>query len=252
MRQGALYLPILLVAIAGCQSGDSLSPTAGQPSTRSAAAPHDFAQETHVDYVKPPTAAAAPVATTESADYSLENGGARWFTGSGVEYAIAGTQPIANANSAVTAGVATVDGFITTRSFTRKDATTQTNPCTGSASTITWASIDGPGNIVAATGFCYVVATKEIVGFTMTIDKDESWSIVNNPTTTLDVQNTVTHEFGHAAGLGHVHAPKDGCLTMYPYVALGETQKRTLGLGDKLGMQVLYNSTDVTVGTCGS
>jgi hypothetical protein len=251
MRQGALYLPALLVVIAGCQSGDSLSPTTGQPTTSNAVAPHDFAQETHVDYVKPPTTAAAPVATTESDDYSLEDGGARWFTGSAVEYAIAGTQPIRNANSAVTTAVATVDGFITTRSFTRKDATTQTNPCTGTANTIQWTTIDGPGNIVAGTSFCYRVATKEIVGFSMIIDREESWSI-GSTATTLDVQNTVTHEFGHAAGLGHVHAPQDGCLTMYPYVAFGEIQKRTLGLGDKLGMQTLYGSTDVTAGTCGS
>lgn len=251
MRQGALFLPVLLVAIAGCQSGDSLSPTTGQPTTRSATAPHDFAQETHVDYVKPATMAAALVATTEADDFSLENGGARWFTGSGVEYAIAGTQPVRGANTAVTTAVATVDGFITTRSFSRKDATTQTNPCTGSANTIQWAAIDGPGNVVAATSFCYIVSTKEIVGFTMTIDKDESWSI-GSTSTTLDVQNTVTHEFGHAAGLGHVRAPQDGCLTMYPFVAFGEIQKRTLGLGDKLGMQTLYNSTDVTPGTCGT
>jgi Matrixin len=251
MRQGALYLPVLLVVIAGCQSGDSLSPTTGQPTTSRAAAPHDLVQETHVDYVKPPTAAPALVATTESDDYSLESGGARWFTGSAVEYAIAGTQPITKANTAVTTAVATVDGFVTTRSFTRKDATTQTNPCTGLKNTIQWASIDGPGNVVAATSFCYFLATKEIVGFTMTIDKDESWSIGSTPTT-LDVQNTVTHEFGHAVGLGHVHAPQDGCLTMYPFVAFGEIQKRTLGLGDKLGMQTLYNSSDVTAGTCGT
>jgi matrixin len=144
-----------------------------------------------------------------------------------------------------------VDGYVTTRTFSRKDATTQSNPCTGSPNTIQWASIDGPGNVVAETSFCYHVNTKEIVGFTMIIDQEESWSI-GGSSTTLDVQNTVTHEFGHAAGLGHVHAPKDGCLTMYPFVAFGETQKRTLGLGDKLGMQTLYASTDVTPGTCGT
>jgi matrixin len=86
---------------------------------------------------------------------------------------------------------------------------------------------------------------------TQTIDNAEPWSI-GATSTTLDVQNTATHEFGHVAGLDHVHPWKDGCLTMYPYVALNEIQKRTLGLGDKLGMHDLYNSTDVTAGTCGS
>jgi hypothetical protein len=250
MRQYAPYLPILLVVVAGCQTGDPLSPPASE-STNKAAAPRDVAQVTQVDYVKPPTAAGAPVATSESDDFSLETGGIRWFAGGTVEYAIVGTQPVTNANSAVTTAVSTVDGFVTTRSFAGNNATSQTNPCTGLPNTIQWASIDGPGNVVAATSPCFAVNTKEIVGFTMTIDKDEPWSIGSTPTT-LDVQNTVTHEFGHAAGLGHVHAPHDGCLTMYPFVALGEIQKRTLGLGDKLGMQKLYASTDVSAGTCGS
>ena len=93
--------------------------------------------------------------------------------------------------------------------------------------------------------------TREIVGFTIILDQDEPW-FIGSSETTFDVQNTATHEFGHAAGLGHVHPPKAGCLTMYPYVAFGEIQKRTLGLGDKLGMQTLYNSTDITAGSCGS
>lgn len=39
---------------------------------------------------------------------------------------------------------------------------------------------------------------------------------------------------------------------MYPYASLGETQKRTLGLDDKLGMQMLYGSTVVSPGACGN
>jgi matrixin len=251
MRQSVPYLPILLVVIAGCQSGDSFSPPSNQPPENKAAGTRAVAQITEVDYVKPSNEAAAPVATTESDDYSLLNGGLHWFTGGAVEYAIVGTQPVNQANSAVETAVATMDGFITIRSFSRNDRTSQVNPCTGSPNSITWASMDGPGGIVAATSPCYVLNTKEIVGFTMTIDQDEPWS-VGGTSTTLDVQNTVTHEFGHAAGLAHVRAPQDGCLTMYPFVALGEIQKRTLGLGDKLGMQKLYNSTDVSSGSCGS
>ena len=251
MRQSALCLSALLVFTAACQSDDSFSPAAGPASARQAAPPPGFAQQSFVDYAKPPTASAGLTVTTEGDDYSLFYGGARWFPGENVQYAIEGTQPITNANKAVTAGVATVDGYVTTRAFNRRDATSQTNPCTGLPNTIEWTAIDGPGNVVAGTSFCYFLATKEIVGFDMIIDQNEPWSIGSTPTT-LDVQNTVTHEFGHAVGLAHVQSPRDLCLTMYPYVFLGETQKRTLGLGDKLGMQVLYNSTDVSPGTCGS
>jgi Matrixin len=250
MRQSALCLSALLVLIAACQSDDSFSPAAERASPRRVPPP-GFAQQSFVDYAKPPTASAGLIVTTEADDYSLFYGGARWFPGDNVQYAIEGTQPITNANKAVTAGVATVDGYVTTRTFSRRDATSQTNPCTSLPNTIEWTTIDGPGNVVAATSFCFFLATKEIVGFDMIIDQDESWSIGSTPTT-LDVQNIVTHEFGHAAGLAHVQAPKDLCLTMYPFVDFGEIQKRTLGLGDKLGMQVLYNSTDVSAGTCGS
>ena len=250
MRKSALYLPLLFALIAGCQGEDSLSPT-GVARTDRALDPDRVAQETFVDYAKPPTAGGGLTVTTEAGDFKLFYGGARWFSGGQVEYTIEGSQPISQANSAVTAGVATIDGFVTARSFALKNNTTQTNPCTGLPNSIEWVSIDGPGKILGSTSFCYYLSTKEIIGFTVELDKDEPWSIGSSPTA-FDVQNIATHEFGHVAGLAHINAPKDVCLTMYPYASLGEIQKRTLGLGDKLGMQTLYGSTDVSAGACGS
>lgn len=84
----------------------------------------------------------------------------------------------------------------------------------------------------------------------MTMDTDDSWDI--NVSGKFDVENVASHEFGHVAGLGHVNAPKDGCLPMYRYAGLGEVQKQTLGLGDKLGMNKLYGSSDISAGSCGS
>ena len=96
------------------------------------------------------------------------------------------------------------------------------------------------------------MATKEIVGFNITIDTDDTWS-TNGAANTFDVRNIMTHEMGHVAGLGHDNAPKDACLTMYKFAAFAEIQKRTLGLGDKLGMDKLYNTGDTTPGPgCGS
>ncbi len=56
----------------------------------------------------------------------------------------------------------------------------------------------------------------------------------------MDYNNIATHEFGHAAGLGH---PDDTCTeeTMYRYAAFGETKKRTLEAGDVAGVQELYS-----------
>jgi hypothetical protein len=252
MRNRLLCASSLMMALAACTSGDNLSPNAGNPSSEMSSSPRkDFVQERFVDYARGPSTLAAPVATTEGDDFRLIRGGFSWFTGGTVEYRIAGTEAVSGGNTAILASAATVDGFITTRSFVNNNSTTQINPCTGSPNTVQWAAIDGPGGIVAVTGPCFILQTKEIVGFAMTIDQAEPW-VIGSDATKLDVQNTVTHEFGHVAGLDHVRAPQDGCLTMFPFVDLGEIQKRTLGLGDKLGMQRLYGSTDVTAGTCGT
>ena len=205
-----------------------------------------------MDYGRGPSNLAAPVATTEGDHFRLIRGGIRWFSSSDpVEYIISGTEAVGGGNTAILASEATVDGFVTTRSFVHNNGTTQTNPCTGSPNTVQWGPIDGEGGIVAVTGTCFFLQTKEIVGFAMTIDEDEPW-VIGSSSTDFDVENTVTHEFGHVAGLGHVRAPQDACLTMFAFVDLGEIQKRTLGLGDKLGMEALYGLTDVTAGNCGS
>jgi hypothetical protein len=256
-----LLLTALTIAFVACNvtkpaptspSSASLEQTTairGDGSTGSARGPQ-FAVELFVDYGVPAGVSPAATATTETDSYSLIQGGIRWASSSDtVNYSITGSAPVGGANTAVTTGVATIDGYVTTRSFAVGSASE--NPC-GGTDLIQWTSIDGPGNILASTSTCRNVATKEIVGFVITIDRDETWS-TNGAAGTFDVQEIITHEMGHAAGLGHDSAPRDGCLTMYKFASPGETQKRTLGLGDKLGMDVLYNTGDTSAGPgCGS
>jgi len=56
----------------------------------------------------------------------------------------------------------------------------------------------------------------------------------------MDVQNIMTHEFGHWCGLDDLYKDRDYWLTMYGYASFGEIYKRTLGLGDILGLQKVY------------
>ena len=56
----------------------------------------------------------------------------------------------------------------------------------------------------------------------------------------MDVQNIVTHEFGHWAGLNDLYSNANYWLTMYGYSAYGETYKQTLGLGDIKGLVAVY------------
>ncbi|MFO1534669.1 MAG: matrixin family metalloprotease [Thermoplasmatota archaeon] len=58
----------------------------------------------------------------------------------------------------------------------------------------------------------------------------------------MDVLNIATHEVGHTFGLDHPKGGGISCLTMYAYANLGETQKRTLGDGDVLGIKAIYGA----------
>ena len=56
----------------------------------------------------------------------------------------------------------------------------------------------------------------------------------------FDVQNIMTHEFGHWCGLDDLYSDEDYWLTMYGYASTGETYKRTLGIGDINGLIAVY------------
>lgn len=56
----------------------------------------------------------------------------------------------------------------------------------------------------------------------------------------MDVQNIMTHEFGHWVGLDDLYNDVDYWLTMYGYADFGETYKQTLGLGDINGLEAVY------------
>ncbi|MBI2165344.1 MAG: matrixin family metalloprotease [Chloroflexi bacterium] len=185
----------------------------------------------------------------ESDHYKLVQGGIRWFSGSTVEYQINNTT--AAQAAAVNSAIATIDGFITTRAFAHVQGTTQINPCTGQPNSISWLAGDGPGGVLAFTAVCVDTKAKEILGFRIAFDSLDTWS-TSGEADKFDVENVAGHEIGHVAGLEHVNSPKDGCLTMYKFSDLGETQKRTPGFGDKLGLDKLYTTGDVTPGQCGS
>jgi len=73
-------------------------------------------------------------------------------------------------------------------------------------------------------------------------DDDFDWSL-SGESGKMDFENIVTHELGHAVGMGHPQ-PQDltTCTdeTMYWLADLGETKKRSLNVGDIAGIQQLY------------
>src|SRR2546425_604249 len=188
----------------------------------------------------------------ESPNYKLLAGEVRWLRGPRVEYRITNA-PFRAAEHALARSQRTVDRFITTRAFKRDDDTRQVNPCTGQPNTITWAPIDRPGGLLALTHLCVNVANHEIGGFVTVFDSLDGWAIgADGDLSTYDVENVATHEWGHIAGLDVVDRPEDACLTMYFKTSPEETEQRTLGWGDKRGLDALYHTDDTSPGPgCG-
>lgn len=208
--------------------------------------PKEWVEEVFIDYSH---AGPGPHPSDESNSFHLTQGGIRWFSDGTVKYKIIGGTTAQN--TAVVAAEETLDGFIVPRVFEQDNDNPTENPC-GDFNTVQWVEIDGEGGALASARVCRNVATKEIGGFVITIDTSEPWSVGSSPTT-YDIQNALTHEWLHVAGLDHTNAPRDGCLTSYRFAGLGETQKRTLGLGDKLGMNVLYSTGNTSPGPdCGN
>jgi uncharacterized protein (TIGR03382 family) len=58
-----------------------------------------------------------------------------------------------------------------------------------------------------------------------------------------DVQNTLTHELGHALGL--MHNTSDATVVMFPSAAPLEISKRTLAKDDRAGLAALYSADKV-------
>lgn len=94
--------------------------------------------------------------------------------------------------------------------------------------TIVWGYFSGPPH------------SRELIEWDMILDDvDFDWGDAKLDSTVMDFQNVLTHELGHAAGMGH---PDDSCTeeTMYRFASEGETKKRDLNPGDITGVQELY------------
>lgn len=105
-------------------------------------------------------------------------------------------------------------------------------------------AIDEPGVIGVAIVWGYFSgppSLRELVEWDMILDDvDYTWGDATNNPTTMDYQNVVTHEIGHAAGMGDLYESACSEETMFGYTIEGETKKRDLHTGDITGVKKLY------------
>ena len=81
---------------------------------------------------------------------------------------------------------------------------------------------------------------REIIEAHILLNDDFVWGDATIDDTLMDVQNIITHELGHCAGMGDLYEPAAGEETMYGYSGEGEIKKRDLYIGDEAGIAKLY------------
>jgi hypothetical protein len=99
----------------------------------------------------------------------------------------------------------------------------------------------GASTTIAVTTTWYNRASHQAVESDGQYNTYYAWATSGAPGA-MDVQDIATHEIGHTFGLNHPKGGGISCLTMYAYANYGETQKRTLGDGDLLGLRAIYGA----------
>jgi hypothetical protein len=138
--------------------------------------------------------------------------------------------------SAITAAAETWDQETNFELFVYMGTTTRSAGKRDGYNVVAWGSYVS-GQAIAVTYIWYkgdsIIETDTIMNTRF------KWSLTGEAGK-MDVQNIMTHEFGHWCGLDDLYEDKDYWLTMYGYASYGETYKRTLGLGDIFGLQERY------------
>jgi len=137
--------------------------------------------------------------------------------------------------STITASAATWDSATASTVFSYKTSTTATAGSRDGLNLVSFGAYK-PGVI----GVTYIwTIGRRIIETDTRLNTYYTWSL-SGENGKMDVQNIMTHEFGHWAGLDDLYKSRDYWLTMYGYSNYGITYQRTLGLGDVLGLQKVY------------
>ncbi|MEM3695027.1 MAG: hypothetical protein QXJ11_03600 [Candidatus Bathyarchaeia archaeon] len=137
----------------------------------------------------------------------------------------------------ITTAAETWDAETSFEVFVYKGTTTRTAGRRDGYNVVSWGAYQA--GVIAVT---YIWASgSRIVETDCRMNTYYTWSL-SGEAGKMDVQNIMTHEFGHWCGLKDLYNDVDYWLTMYGYANFGETYKRTLGLGDILGLRAVYGS----------
>lgn len=123
----------------------------------------------------------------------------------------------------------------------RKPAITSAGSCNSpdGVSVVGFAPLDGS---FAGYTCIWWNGSNQIIEADMKLDPGQPWALsLAGCQNELMMESLVTHEVGHAYGLGHVGENRHGRLTMSVYIdGYCQNQEATLGWGDIRGLQSLY------------
>ncbi len=109
--------------------------------------------------------------------------------------------------------------------------------------TISFEDLENPGVIGIASVWGYFAcrpSQRKIIEAHIVLNDYFDWGDAVGASQLMDIQNIVTHELGHVAGMGDLYRSAAGEETMYGYSEAGETKKRDLYKGDRAGVIKLY------------
>lgn len=231
--KGALLARLILALLLLSMSTIAVTVQAGKPSSAPELERITFIHYYTQDHSK-------PVWDDTITDYRLIAGGVKWTSTISYEVSTVNMPEYLDPEEVLTILDKSSETWDDATEFELYNSPTITSDSVISGdgkNTVGWGLLD-PG-VIAVTYLWYNPATKQIVEFDTVFNTYYTWGNAEVNPDVMDLQNIATHEFGHN-GLADLRPPKDAELTMYYASTLGETKKRTLGVGDILGIQALY------------
>ena len=117
--------------------------------------------------------------------------------------------------------------------------------CDDGTNTVTWHQFDP--EVIAAVVTCTDPKGKTVRDVDLALNVTQHWEDIRGEADsrhTFDIRSIVTHEIGHWVSLLDLYDGDSVAQTMMGNAVYGETRKRTLALGDVVGIQTAYPCGD--------
>jgi hypothetical protein len=134
------------------------------------------------------------------------------------------------------------DTGTTTATFAADD---KDGSCDDGTNVVTWGTFSP--EVIGAAVLCFDESGRVIRDADLALNATQHWEHVSGTPESRhshDIQSIYTHELGHWLGFEDLYAGDASRQTMFGNTEYGQTNKRTLALGDIVGVQKAYPCAD--------